>query len=68
MLNHTQIARFYMANMASIWVLSATGGPPVGPMDLAIRVPFLCTSLELVQYDYPSKSEADYKVWVYDPR
>ena len=48
-LNNTQIAKFMGANMGPTWVLSATDGPHVGPMNLAITIWFEVTTLELVQ-------------------
>ena len=34
---HTPDSKVHVANMGPIWVLSAPGGPHVGPMSLAIR-------------------------------
>ena len=37
-------SKVHVAHMGPTWVLSARGGPHVGPMNLAIRV--LCTNIQ----------------------
>ena len=55
----TQMARFHVANMEPIWVLSAPGGPHVGPMDFAIRViPYISKRVVLRFFDAMKKSHA----------
>ena len=42
---HYSDSKVHGANMGHIWVLSAPGGPHVGPMNLAIRVMILVVNL-----------------------
>ena len=52
---HTPDSKVHGANMGLTWVLSATGGPHVGPMNLAIRdimYQILCKHSQLVMFCY----------------
>ena len=42
------------ANMGPTWVLSAPGGPHVGPMILAIRG-LICLSIKIIQFPFPPR-------------
>ena len=65
-----ELSRFYpdnkvhVANMGPTWVLSAPGGPHVGPVNLAIRVcmagQIVC---QLVSYGFFMPGAFFYKLW-----